>query len=91
MTAERLKSFIEDNGLEFSRDWNIATREDDIFIWVDYWLFDFFREMLPKTMLSDRSIHCVLKEATLVVYMRVILDYCDIAPVDVFGITYSAD
>lgn len=79
MTEADLIYFIKvDNSIEYR--WV----DDNVLIFVDYYLIKEFMDMLGILFLTDRETKCILKDGYIAIWMKDICEYFDIDMKKVF-------
>ena len=78
MTELELYKFINDNDIEYH--WH----EDDVILFVNFYLLNDFTKLLGYNMLDEEGIICHLKESYIAIWMFSICEHFDIVLGNIF-------
>ncbi len=79
MTALKLYKFIRNNNVE----WHYYDN-DDVLLFVSFFQFEEFVNMLPKGLFDDEGLDCKIKDGYFVFHTKYICEYCGIDLKEVF-------
>ncbi len=80
MKAIDLYKFVVDNEIEY----HYTHDNQEVYMWVPYYLIDDFHSVLPKSIFDDDGIQCSMKDDYFLFYMDDICAYSGIELDEIF-------
>ena len=84
MTDLDLDRFIKDNDIEYSWSWNRDTKEDDVVVWIPFYLIEEFSELIKPDDSFEGGLDVSLKGSSIALWASEVCIYYGISLIKVF-------
>ena len=78
-----LYKFVNENDIEY----HYVDSEDDIILFVPYYLIEDFAETIGTSIMDEEGLECVLKSGYIAIMMQSICDYHNVQMFEIFDKT----